>query len=174
MSRKRCKRRVRTVAINTLALVRAKTGKLTQDELACITIPMRASFDRLRRGQASVNDWCVLVGCQGMAESIEHQGVVRGLAEYLTAADRALAAIEARASASGGWRSPVLYPGEIDAISTFLDFHEFQLKQLSYTEFRRAYRRTEQMARQRGAEVKKLGRRTNHADPIEDGELMEA
>ncbi|MCL1962228.1 MAG: hypothetical protein FWG56_10790 [Desulfovibrionaceae bacterium] len=156
MSRKRCNRKKRTVATSTLEMALKNATVLTPDELADILVPLRAAFDRLRQVQASEVDWCVLAGCLGMAQNIERQGVVRGLREHLAAADRALCAVEARASDSGHWRAPALRFNELDAIGTFVDLHEFQLRQLSYAEFRRAYQTTEGQARSRGAEVIKL------------------
>ena len=115
--------------------------------------PLGAAADRMRRGQASDNDWAVLTGSLLMAQSIEKQGVVRGLAGHLDGVDRALVAIEARATRAGPWRSPTLHFHELDAVHLLLDLHEFQLEQLSYGEFRRAYEATEARVRSSGGQL---------------------
>lgn len=155
MSRKRSNRRARPLW-NPLVVARNQATALTPAELAQVMVPLRTAFEQLRRGLASDSDWCVLAGSVGMAGNIEKQGVVRGLSEHLAAADRTLVAIEARATQAGPWRSPTLYFSEIDALHTFVDLHEFQLKQLSYGEFRRAYLTTEGQVRSRGGAVVRL------------------
>lgn len=153
MTRKRSTYRPRWARPLPMDVARSQATRLTPDELAKVMVPLRGALDQLRRGLASDHDWAVLAGSLGMAQTIERQRVVRGLTEHLQAADRALAAIEARASSTGRWRSPTLYFHEIDDVGTFVDLHEFQLQQLSYGEFRRAYTTTEGQARSRGAEV---------------------
>lgn len=155
MTRKHTPRKPRLVHANPFIVARNMATLLTPAELAAITVPLRAAFDRLRRGQASSDDWCILASSLIMASNIERQGVVRGLHEHLHAADRALAAVEARAASTGAWRAPTLYAGEIEAIDTFIDLHVFQIRQLSYGEFKAAYRATEGQARTRGATVVK-------------------
>lgn len=126
--------------------------------------PVQAAFDALRCGRASSDDWSLLAACLWMARSIEKQGVVRGLAEYLNRADHVLAAIEARAAGhvpAGGdacamWRAPTLYAPEIEAIDTFVELHFFQLAQLSYGEFARARKLTEGQMKTKGRHIQKL------------------
>lgn len=149
-------RKPRPVHANPFVLARNMATALTAVELAQISVPVRAAFDRLRRGRAGAGDWCVLAGSLMLARNVERQGVVRGLAEHLARADAALAAIEARASAGGAWRAPTLYADEIDAIDVFVDVHLFQLGQLSYGEFRAAYKTTDGQARTRGVTVETL------------------
>ncbi len=153
---KRAARKPRTVYADPMRVARNMATTLTPAELAQISVPVRAAFDRLRKGAATSNDWRVLAGSLMIARNIERQGVVRGLAEHLDSADRALVAVEARATDTGTWRSPTLYASEIEAIDTFVDLHLFQLKQLSYAEFKAAHRTTEGQARTRGALVEKL------------------
>lgn len=153
--RKRKPRRARPLH-SPFLIARTQATALTAAELTSVMTPLRAAFDQLRCGRASEDDWCLLAGCIAMARTIERQGVVRGLSGHLAEADTALAAIEARASAPGTWRAPVLYDHEIEAIDTFVDLHHFQLRQLSYGEFRRALKTTEGQARSRGMEVVRL------------------
>lgn len=66
---------------------------------------------------------------------------------------RALVAVEQRATAAGPWRTPTLYAAEIDAISTLVDVHLYQLQQLSYGEFRAVYQKTIGQVRTQGGQV---------------------
>ena len=158
MSRKQCARKPRPVYANPLIVARNQATRLTAAERATIMTPLRAAFDRLRQGAASDTDWCVLAGCVHLAQNIERQGVVRGLDAHLKEADQALCEVEARASASGRWRSPTLHFYELDALRLFVDdLFDFQLRQLSYAEYRRVYTTTEGQARSRGAVVVKMG-----------------
>ena len=152
MSRKRTRRVPRAVH-NPFLVARNHATRLTAAERATVMTPLRAAADRMRRGQASDDDWAVLTGSLLMAQSIERQGVVRGLAEHLASIDRALVTIEARATQAGPWRSPTLHFDELDAIYLLLDLHEFQLEQLSYGEFRRAYEATEARVRSSGGQL---------------------
>ena len=143
MSRKRTRRAVRPTH-NPFVIARNQATLLTSEERAKVMTPLGAAADRMRRGQASDNDWAVLTGSLLMAQSIEKQGVVRGLAGHLDGVDRALVAIEARATR---------HFHELDAIHLLLDLHEFQLEQLSYGEFRRAYEATEARVRSSGGQL---------------------
>lgn len=40
---------------------------------------------------------------------------------------------------NGRWQSPTLHFQELEAIQLLLDLHHYQIKQLSFAEFRRAY-----------------------------------
>lgn len=155
MTRKHTPRKPRLVYSNPFVVARNMATALTPAELASITRPLRAAFGLMRRAEARRDDWCILASSLIMASNIERQGVVRGLHEHLHAADRALAAVEARAASAGTWRAPTLYFNEIEAIDTFIDLHIFQIRQLSYGEFKAAYRTTEGQARTRGATVVK-------------------
>lgn len=152
MSRKRTRRVPRAVH-NPFLVARNHATRLTAAERATVMTPLRAAADRMRRGQASDDDWAVLTGSLLMAQSIERQGVVRGLAEHLASIDRALVAIEARATQAGPWRAPTLHFHELDAVQLLLDLHGFQLSELSYGEFRRAFDATEARVRSSGGQL---------------------
>lgn len=158
MARKRTRRTMRPLT-NPLLVALDHATTLTPAELAQITTPLRAAHQRLRGGSGSCDDWCVLAGSLGVAQNIERQGVVRGLAGHLQAADTAMAAIEARATAHApqpAWAAPALHFHEIEALDVFVDVHLFQLRQLSYAEFRRAYLATEGQVRSRGGQAQRL------------------
>lgn len=136
MSRKRCNRTIRPVH-NPFIVARNQATLLTAAERAQMLTPMRAAADRFRQGLATDNDWAVLTGSLLMAKTIEQQGVVRGLAGHLDDIDRALVAIEARATQQGAWQSPTLYFNEIDAVQLLMELAQFQMEQLTFGEWRR-------------------------------------
>lgn len=152
MSRKHTRRTPRPVH-HPFIVARNFATLLTADERAKVMTPLGAAAERMRRGLASDNDLAVLTGSLLMAQTIESQGVVRGLAGHLDEIDRALVAIEARATQAGPWRAPTLYFNELDALQLMLDLHKFQIEKLSYGEFRRAYDVTEAQVRSRGGQV---------------------
>ena len=137
--RKRTRRTVRPLH-NPVAIARNQATRLTRAELDEVMVPIRAAAARMRQGLATHDDHAVLDGSLRMAKSIEQQGIVRGLAGHLDDFARALAAIGARATTHAGrWSAPTLHFHEIEAIHLFLDLHLFQIKHLSFAEFRRAY-----------------------------------
>jgi len=137
-------------------VARSQATRLTPDELAKVMVPLRGALDQLRRGLASDNDWALLGGSLQLAMAIERQGVVRGLAGHLDEIDRALVAIEARATHAGAWQAPTLYFHELDAVQLLLDLHLYQLQHLTFGEFRRAHDTTAAQMRSRGVQVLKL------------------
>lgn len=142
-------------------IARNQAGLLTTAELDSVLVPLRAAFDKLRQGQAKWADWALVGATLVMARNIEDQGVVRGLAAQIRAADDALDAIKTRASAHmppgqdivAHWRPTALYATEISALDDLIWVHEYQLKNLSYGETRAAYLRTEAQLRQSGLQV---------------------
>lgn len=150
---RRAPTRHRVVRRDTMAVAMNQASCLTPAEVAQAMAPAKSAVEAMRRAQATADHWSVLVGAVCMGVAIERQGVVTGLTEQLGAADRALAAIEARATASGQWRSPTLYAQEIEAIKTLVHVHQFQVEQLSFSEFSAAYRSADQELRRSGKEV---------------------
>ena len=139
MTRKHTRRAVRPLH-NPFAVARNQATRLTAAELDEVMVPIRAAATRMRQGLASHDDHAMLDGSLRLAKSIEQQGIVRGLAGHLADFESALAAIGARATTSTGrWNAPTLHFHEIEAIQLFLDLHLFQIKALSFGEFRRAY-----------------------------------
>ena len=102
---KRAARKPRTVYADPMRVARNIATTLTPAELAQISVPVRAAFDRLRKGAATSNDWRVLAGSLMIARNIERQGVVRGLAEHLDSADRALVSVARASTATSARRA---------------------------------------------------------------------
>lgn len=122
------------------ALMRAT--KHTAAELASIMGPMRACLKAVREGVATQLQFEVLQSSMVIAEAIEHSGIVRGLAGHIASALQACTAIEARALTSGAWVQTALHFYELDALTTAVDMHEYQLQQLSAGELHRIVAQT--------------------------------
>lgn len=112
--------------------------KLTTTELKEIMEPVHTAHKHLREGVATEMDWCVLASSINIALQIEKQRVVRGLEEHLLSAEQALKTIANRANCSGTWKPTALYYYELDAVSTGVELYQYQSKQLSAAEFKRA------------------------------------
>lgn len=152
MSRKRC-RRVQRIPLNPFIVAQGRATLLTDAERAQCLPPLHSAATRMRQGLSSSDDWSMLVGALLMAQTIEKQRVVRGLAGHLEEIDRALVAIEARATAVGTWQSPTLHFHELDSVALLCDLYKFQLEQLSYGEFRRACDTTTAQVRSRRGQL---------------------
>lgn len=96
---------------------------LGDDERARILQPLQAAFAHLRQGAGNHDDWLQVASAMNVAQAIEHQGVVRGLAGHLHHAELTL---------------QTMHLAEIDALHTAIDLHAFQLSKLSRAEYRRA------------------------------------
>lgn len=119
-----------------IAIAINSATRLTDSERDSVMQPRNESLDALRRGASTELHWIHLATCAAVAKSIEDHGVVKGLRDYIDAADEALLRIAERAhSKSGIWQAPTCYAGELAAIDTLLEMHAFQIKQLSAGEY---------------------------------------
>jgi hypothetical protein len=146
-------RRERPVTPDTIVLATARATRATPDEVQSVLGPLSDAFKALREGVGTELQWAILAGSLNVAMTIENQGVVRGLAGHLTAAERALQGVANRAMASGAWRATALYWQEIEAIDEFVSLHRFQLEQLSNGEIRRAINRSAAIVEAQGGKV---------------------
>jgi hypothetical protein len=157
MSHGRPPRRQRRISLNPIALARNNAARLTVAEIALAINPLRAAAKALREGVATEWEWAIVASAMNVAQAIERQGIVKGLAEHLRSAEVALQAIERRAMAPGAWKATALYYQELDHIATAVDLHEYQLQQLSYGEFRRVVVCAEAEIRSAGGRVVDVG-----------------
>lgn len=141
MNGRRKPRVPRWISSNPMETAKAFASRLTAAEVLTAMTPVRDAFRALREGVANEVDWATLVTATNVADAIELQGVVRGVRAHIQAGQHALAGIERRAMATGTWRPTSLYFEELDAIGAAVDIHEFQLRQLSFGEYRRAIAR---------------------------------
>lgn len=125
-------------ALPLLERARRRVARLTQTEIDAIMRAAHQCMAALRQGRATEDHHNVVHTVVAIAEVIEHQGVITGLAQYWQAADAALQAIRARAMAGGTWDAPTLSWGELGAIDEALELHAWQLRQLSAGELHRA------------------------------------
>lgn len=123
-----------------VAVLRA--SKLTTKELMTIITPIRHSVEQARQGKLTEGQWVVLCTAMNLGRAIEDQGVVRGLGDALDAIKTSLQAIGDRATDTGAqpWSPPTLHAAELAHLRELTDLHVFQLKQLSYGEYREAFR----------------------------------
>lgn len=124
---------------NTLDIALFRATKLLPSEIAARMDPLREALCLLRSGMADEQRWFCLASAVAVSLSIEAKGVVRGLIEHLTTADTTLANIRQRCTVKGDWKPTALYFYEIEAMATFIDLFEFQLKNLSAKEYDQAY-----------------------------------
>jgi hypothetical protein len=132
-------RTVRYPAIlNTMEIVKSGVTIQLKSDVDEVMNAITSAGTAMTQGNATDNNWSVLAGGVAMGKAIEKQGVVRGMSEHLAITDNALDAIYKRALATGAWKSPTLYAGEIVVIREFISLHGFQLRKLSNGEFRAA------------------------------------
>jgi len=122
----------------------------TAAEIEQLMAPVDRALSALRKGVATEAEWYQLGAAIEVSQAIEAQGVVRGLREHLSSAERALAGIRARAMDSGEWHPTALYYQELDDVSEAIRLHRFQLEQVSAGELAKAYRRADNQVHQAG------------------------
>jgi hypothetical protein len=142
----------------TMKLASHRAAKVHQADIAEVMTPLQQAFKALREGVATEWQWSVAASAVNVAKAVEKQGVVKGLYEHLRAADLALQSIYQRAMLRSGWRATSLNWIELDAISTAVDLHKFQLDQLSNGEIMQALQFAEAEIRSSGGRVIKLDR----------------
>lgn len=132
--------RVNTLKTPTTLLAAVEgSSALDAQEIAAVIDPLRRAVDALRTGAASFDDWLRLASVVNIANAIERQGVVRGMASELAKCEAAVQAIGDRTGDTHDtWKSPTLYAAEIVATSDLVHWHKFQLQQLSYKEYAQA------------------------------------
>ncbi|MBS0427569.1 MAG: hypothetical protein JSR41_09820 [Proteobacteria bacterium] len=153
MSHGRKPRRPRWAPSAPLGRVVQRVTRYTEAELEQILQPLRASLKALREGVATELQWSVLCTAVVVAQTIERQGIVRGLREHLASAERALEAIRHRAMESGAWAAVPLHLQEIDVLDELVDLHTYQLRHPSAAEAVSAARNAGHRARAVGGQV---------------------
>lgn len=128
--------------INAMTTVKARVALTAAADLAEVTAPIDQAFTAMRQAVGSEQDWVQLCSAINVAQSIEKQGIVRGIYGHLHKAELALQAIKQRAMDQAGhigqWRAVELHIDEIEAIKEAILLHRYQLKNLSTGEAARA------------------------------------
>jgi hypothetical protein len=76
-----------------------------------------------------------------VAQEVERGGIVHGLAEHFDSAQAACEAYFARCLTGSAWHPSAVHFYELDALTTAIDLHEFQLQQLTAHEMQEVTRR---------------------------------
>lgn len=113
---------------DTFAVINHHGTKLTSKEIASIIDPVRECFAQIRAGTATELHATVMHSTIQVAQEIERGGIVHGLAEHLD-------------SAQAAWHPSAVHFSELDALTTAIDLHEFQLQQLTAHEIQEVTRR---------------------------------
>lgn len=130
--------RPRRICLDTMGFVMGGVAKPSAADREHLLAMVRAPIKALREGVATELQWAVVAGAVALAQAIEAQGIVRGMAGHWRAADEALQGIYTRAMAGGEWKPTALYYQELDAIREFFWLYKFQLAQLSRDEISKA------------------------------------
>jgi len=119
---------------NTMAIAMEGASVPSQADIDQIMTIIHKCHKALREGVATMGQWSILAGAAELGRQIERQGTVRGLDAYITSAHNALQSVFQRSNTGTAWRQSPLYFYELDAISTFIELHTFQIRQLSRSE----------------------------------------
>lgn len=123
---------------NPFEHLQAHASLLTPAEIEQVQAPKRAALESARRATLSRREWEVLCTALHVAEAIETKGVVRGLAQVLTAARQVLEATGESMDLPTGWTPHALRGPELDALDTLIWTHQRQIEQLQYNEYQAA------------------------------------
>jgi len=126
---------------DTFAVINCHGTKLTSKEIASIINPVRECFAQIRAGTATEVHATVMHSTIQVAQEVERGGIVHGLAEHFDSALSACDAYFARCRAGAAWRPSAVHFYELDALTTAIDLHEFQLRQLTAHEIQEVTRR---------------------------------
>lgn len=140
MSRKITRRRRRAQLTNPIAIALQQASGFTRAELSRIKAQLRGHYDALRTGNGTLHHFAGVCTFVELGLAIESQGVVRGLREQFQSAERFLLKAKGRAEQGGGWVNPVLTGLQLTHLDVLIGLHLFQLRQLSYGEYRSAWR----------------------------------
>lgn len=171
MTHGRKPRKPRHVRTDTLEAAQLRASRLTQAEIASIMDLARECFAHVRTATATELQHQVLHSTLVIAQEIERAGIVRGLVEHIDLALAASIAFRTRSLASGAWQASACHFHELDAISSMLDLHAFQLEQLSAAELHRITRRLIARTKQEGGQVLQVENDLTCAQPYKKKEF---
>lgn len=134
-------RQQHTPAIDLMRKAQLRHTRITEPEIRETMDSVQICATRLREGVATELQVQVLRSTMDIALEIEDQKFVRGMRGHFEAAIVALVSITTRAEASGTWRPTPLHWYEMDAITSAIDLHDHQLRQLTAAELHKATQR---------------------------------
>ena len=118
-----------------------RATRLTEAEIRETMDAVRHCATRVREGVATELQVQTLRTTMLIALEIERLGYVRGMQGHIEAALIAIKAILTRGVELGTWRPVTLHYYELDAITSAVDLHDHQLRQLSAGELHTATKR---------------------------------
>ncbi|EZP62919.1 hypothetical protein [Delftia sp. RIT313] len=140
---------------DTFAVINHHGTKLTSKEIASIIDPVRECFAQIRAGTATEVHATVMHSTIQVAQEVERGDIVHGLAEHFDSAQAACEAYFARCRAGGAWHPSAVHFYELDALTTAIDLHEFQLQQLTAHEIQEVTRKLIARTESSGGEMLK-------------------
>ena len=145
--------------VSPLDVAMNNATKLSPQDVEQIITPCANACAAIVSGSGRREHWVTLCCSLNMSLSIERQGVVRGMSGHLASIEATLLAIAARAGEDDTpptWQPPQLSLDETDNMRLLVQLHKFQLEQLSYGEYRRAFEATVNRVRGGGGEAVNL------------------
>lgn len=140
--------------VDTMRKALQRATRLTEREIRETMNAVRHCATRVREGVATELQVQTLRTTMLIALEIERLGYVRGMQGHIEAALVAIKAILTRGIEFGTWRPVTLHYYELDAITSAVDLHDHQLRQLSAGELHTATKRViAQMQSQGGGQL---------------------
>ena len=141
LPRYRIPQRRQPAPVDTLDKAIKRASRLTEAEIRETMDAVRHCATRVREGVATELQVQALRTTMLIALEIERLGYVRGMRGHIEAALIAIKAILTRGIEFGTWRPVTLHYYELDAITSAVDLHDHQLRQLSAGELHTATKR---------------------------------
>lgn len=125
----------------TLATALDNATLLTEAEVRSRTTPAHQAVEAFRIGRGMYRHLLVLCTCMHLGRAIETGGVVRGLMPLFEQANTVLQAISDRMEhpTTRVWTPGALYAHELQTLRDLVHDHAFQLRQVSFGEYTKAY-----------------------------------
>ncbi|MCG2586549.1 hypothetical protein [Massilia sp. TS11] len=127
--------RPRPVSVNAAEWAVAGACCFTASMVADLIEPVRAAYDKLRQGQATVDDWNTLVQALNLGEAL---AVARIGAELMPFLHAGMAALQAVAERRAAGRSSVCTGAELTTIYDAMSWYRSQLRICTQAEYSRA------------------------------------
>lgn len=130
--------------VNPLMVLSRNNTRLSASELERTLGTMQRAAQAFREARSTYGDWLHLCTALNVGQAIESGGVVRGFAAMLQRAYDTLQSIGTRfdTSAAGDgstWSATALRHHELAAIDDLLYAYAFQVKEVTFGEYQRAY-----------------------------------
>ena len=127
----------KTMTLDPITKAMQRQAYLSEEERETVMREARPSFERLRRGEATKQDWCYLADAANVGEALSRIGICSDAPslELLVNMQYALRSFADRANARGIWTAT---GREIVAIKEGLDRHEIQLLYTTLPDLKKA------------------------------------